>query len=63
MSQTLKTRPTLEEYIEERIAEAKEFGNSTCTLYDRDEKALESKLIEMNRSYITPRVGTYIVSV
>jgi hypothetical protein len=63
MSRTLKARPTLEEYINQQIANAKELGNPTCTIFAKDEKALEGKLAEMNLSYITPRVGQYIVSV
>jgi hypothetical protein len=56
-------RTTLEEYIEEQIANAKELGNSTCTLFAVNEQALEEKLREKNLKYITPRVGQYVVSV
>lgn len=61
MSRILNSHPTLEEYIKEQIANAEELGNSTCMLFAKDERALEGILTEMNLSYITPRVGQYIV--
>jgi hypothetical protein len=62
-SENRSTRPSLEEYIEEQLADAKELGNPTYMLFAWNEKALEKKLKEQNRKYITPRVGQYIVFV
>jgi hypothetical protein len=63
MRKTLENRPTLEEYIDEQMNEAKELGNSSCTLFAVNEQAMEEKLREKHLKFITPRVGQYIVFV